>query len=85
MSSSTAGPLAIIRFNPFSLALHFKPFGQSICRKYPFQHAGVGHSIGQCIGAYFADPEKAKSPGVMFIGDAGFVLACYDLETMVPG
>ena len=25
------------------------------------EHAGVGHSIGQCIGAYFADPERAKA------------------------
>jgi thiamine pyrophosphate-dependent acetolactate synthase large subunit-like protein len=53
------------------------------------EHAGVGHSIGQCIGAFFADPEKAKAPGVMWLGDAGFGLAAFDLETMcrydVPG
>jgi len=53
------------------------------------EHAGVGHSIGQCIGAFFADPEKARAPGVMWLGDAGFGLAAFDLETMcrydVPG
>jgi thiamine pyrophosphate-dependent acetolactate synthase large subunit-like protein len=46
------------------------------------EHAGVGHSIGQCIGAFFADPEKARAPGVMWLGDAGFGLAAFDLETM---
>jgi len=53
------------------------------------EHAGVGHSIGQCIGAFFADPEKAKVPAVMWVGDAGFGIGAFDLETMcrydVPG
>ena len=53
------------------------------------EHAGVGHSIGQCIGAFFADPEKAKAPGIMWLGDAGFGIGGFDLETMcrydIPG
>ena len=53
------------------------------------EHAGIGHSIGQCIGAFFADPEKAKVPGVMWLGDAGFGIGAFDFETMcrydIPG
>jgi len=53
------------------------------------EHAGVGHSIPMCVGSYFADPAKAKAPGVMWLGDAGFGMGAFDLETMcrydVPG
>ena len=53
------------------------------------EHAGVGHSIAQCIGAYYADPERGKIPGLMWVGDAGFGIGAFDLETMcrydIPG
>jgi len=45
------------------------------------EQAGVGHSIGQSIGAYFADPERAKAPALCLLGDAGMGVAGFDIET----
>ncbi len=45
------------------------------------EQAGVGHSIGMSIGAAFADPETKNRPTLCLMGDAGFGLAGFDVET----
>ena len=45
-------------------------------------HAGVGHSFGWSVGAFFADPEETKrAPTLCLVGDAGFGLGGMDIET----